>query len=70
MIKRVDDLAHMRLIGPRHRRDLRRQIPLLEASTMIARCRLDWYLALREICFNREPSSSESPRTNTSGGRI
>jgi hypothetical protein len=45
-------------------------IPVVEASTMIARWRLDWYLAFLEIDFNREPSSGESSRTNTSGGRI
>src|SRR4051794_39280222 len=45
-------------------------MPVEDANTMIARWRLDWYLAFREIDFNRAPSSGESARTNTSGGRI
>src|SRR6185436_5574647 len=45
-------------------------IPVEDANTMIARWRLDWYLAFLEIDFSRAPSSGESARTNTSGGRI
>ena len=45
-------------------------MPVEDASTIIARWRLDWYLAFLEIDFSREPSSGESSRTNTSGGRI
>src|SRR5680860_1167374 len=41
-----------------------------EASRMWARWRLDWYLARREIDFNRLPSSGASSRTKTSGGRM
>ncbi len=44
-------------------------IPVEDASTIIARWRLDWYLARPEICFNRAPSSGKSSRTNTSAGR-
>src|SRR4051794_26435252 len=45
-------------------------MPVAEANTIIARWRADSYLAFLEIDFNREPSSGESSRTNTSGGRI
>src|SRR4051812_1673601 len=45
-------------------------MPVDDASRIIARWRLDWYLARLEIDFNRAPSSGESSRTNTSGGRI
>jgi hypothetical protein len=45
-------------------------MPVEDANKIIARCRLDWYLALLEIDLNRKPSSGESSRTNTSGGRI
>jgi hypothetical protein len=44
--------------------------PVEDASTIIARWRLDWYSAFLEIDFSREPSSGEGSRTNTSGGRI
>src|SRR3954454_17564217 len=45
-------------------------MPVEDANKMIARWRLDWYLAFLEIDFSRAPSSGESARTNTSGGRI
>src|SRR3954469_4893138 len=45
-------------------------MPVAEANTIIARWRADSYLAFLEIDFNRGPSSGESSRTNTSGGRI
>src|SRR4051794_38786339 len=45
-------------------------MPVAEANTIIARWRADSYLAFLEIDFNREPSSGQSSRTNTSGGRI
>src|SRR4051794_27400898 len=45
-------------------------MPVEDANRMIARWRLDWYLAFLEIDFSRAPSSNESSRTNTSGERI
>jgi len=45
-------------------------IPVADASTIIARYRLDWYVARFEIDSNRAPSSNDNSRTNTSGGRI
>src|SRR4051794_32518253 len=38
-------------------------------SKIIARSRLDWYLARLELDFNRAPFGAEISRTNTSGGR-
>ena len=45
-------------------------MPVEDANKIIARWRLDWYLAFLEIDFSRAPSSGASSRTNTSGGRI
>jgi hypothetical protein len=42
-------------------------MPVEDANKIIARSRLDWYLALREIDFSRAPSSGESARTNIRG---
>jgi len=45
-------------------------IPVEDASRIITRCRFDWYFARLDIDFSRAPSSNESSRPNTSGGRI
>jgi hypothetical protein len=45
-------------------------IPVDDASKIIARWRLAWYFARLEIDLSRLPSSGNSSRTNTSGGRI
>jgi hypothetical protein len=45
-------------------------IPVDDANRIIARRRLDWYFARREIDLSLLPSSGVSSRTNTSGGRI
>jgi hypothetical protein len=60
----------MRLVSAHQTRDRRRHIPVEDASKIIARDRFDWYFARLEIDLNRAPSSKESSRTNTSGGRM
>ena len=60
----------MRLVGAHQAAICGADMPVAEASKIIARWRLDWYLAFLEIDFSRAPSSGESSRTNTSGGRI
>lgn len=70
LVEGVDHLAHVRLVGLHQCRDSGADIRFVEANTIIARWRCDWYFARLEIDFSRAPSCGPSSRTNTSGGRI